>query len=125
MKLLLDSQILVWLAVDSPKLSRDARRQIEAADELFFSTASIWELVIKRKRHSATIEPTALASGLIAQGVQELPIKLLHALAVEGLADHHQDPFDRLLIAQAITEPVFFLTADRLLLRYSELVRQA
>ena len=125
MKLLLDSQILVWLAVDSPKLSRDARRQIEAADELFFSTASIWELVIKRKRHSATIEPTALASGLIAQGVQELPIKLLHALAVEGLADHHQDSFDRLLIAQAITEPMFFLTADRLLLQYAELVRQA
>jgi PIN domain nuclease of toxin-antitoxin system len=47
------------------------------------------------------------------------------ALAVEGLADHHQDPFDRLLIAQAVTEPMFFLTADRLLLRYSELVRQA
>jgi PIN domain nuclease of toxin-antitoxin system len=111
--------------VDSPKLSREARRQIETADELFFSTASIWELVIKRKRHSATIDPAALASGLVAQGVQELPIKLLHALAVEGLADYHQDPFDRLLIAQAITEPMFFLTADRLLLRYSELVRQA
>ena len=125
MKLLPDSQVLVWLAVDSPKLSRDARRQIEAADELFSSTASIWELVIKRKRHSATIDPAALASGLIEQGVQELPIKLLHALAVEGLADHHQDPFDRLLIAQAITEPMFFLTADRLLLQYSELVRQA
>jgi PIN domain nuclease of toxin-antitoxin system len=125
LKLLLDSQILVWLAVDSPKLSRDARRQIEAADELFFSTASIWELVIKRKRHSARIDPAALASGLIVQGVQQLPIKLPHALAVEGLADHHQDPFDRLLIAQAITEPMFFLTADRLLLQYSELVRQA
>jgi len=125
LKLLLDSQILVWLAVDSPKLSREARRQIETADELFFSTASIWELVIKRKRHSATIDPAALASGLAAQGAQELPIKLLHALAVEGLADYHRDPFDRLLIAQAITEPMFFLTADRLLLRYSELARQA
>jgi PIN domain nuclease of toxin-antitoxin system len=125
LKLLLDSQILVWLAVDSPKLSRETRRQIETADELFFSTASIWEPVIKRKRHSATIDPAALASGLVAQGVQELPTKLLHALAVEGLADYHRDPFDRLLIAQAITEPMFFLTADRLLLRYSELVRQA
>jgi PIN domain nuclease of toxin-antitoxin system len=125
LKLLLDTQILVWLAIDSPRLSRDARRQIEAADELFFSTASIWELVIKKKRHSATIDPAALASGLVAQGAQELPIKLRHALAVEELADYHQDPFDRLLVAQAVTEPMFLLTADRLLLRYSELVRHA
>jgi PIN domain nuclease of toxin-antitoxin system len=125
LKLLLDTQILVWLAIDSPRLSRDARRQIEAADELFFSTASIWELVIKKKRHSATIDPAALASGLVAQGAQELPIKLRHALAVEELADYHQEPFDRLLVAQAVTEPMFLLTADRLLLRYSELVRHA
>lgn len=122
MKLLLDSQILVWLAVDSPRLSLEARRQIETADELFFSIASIWELVIKRKRHAATIDTAALASGLVAQGIQELPIRLSHALAIERLADQHQDPFDRLLVAQAITEPMFFLTADRILLRYSELV---
>jgi PIN domain nuclease of toxin-antitoxin system len=125
LKLLLDSQILVWLAVNSSKLSREARRQIETADELFSSAASIWEPVIKRKRYSAAIDPAALAAGLLAQGAQELPVKVLHTLAVQELADYHQDPFDRILIAQAITEPMFFLTADRLLLRYSELVRQA
>lgn len=115
MKLLLDTHVLLWAAAGSARLSRSARRLIEDPENaLFFSVASIWEIVIKRalERSDFEVDPPVLKRALIDNGYQELPILSAHALFIEGLPKLHKDPFDRLLIAQASVEGVTLLTAD-------------
>ena len=125
MRLLLDTQIYLWFLADSRKLSKGARAMIADADEVFISAASIWEASIKAGIGKLQVAPDDLVAGIAASGFTELPVLSRHAAAVSTLPPHHRDPFDRLLIAQAMQEPMRLLTADGLLRRYSDSVARA
>lgn len=121
MKLLVDTQLLLWAAGEPHKLSASARERLEHADnELLFSVASIWEIVIKRGlgRADFVVDPRRLWRGLVDNGYAELDVRALHALAVERLPALHKDPFDRMLLAQTEAEGLTLLTADPTLARY-------
>lgn len=126
MNLLLDTHLLLWAASDPARLSADARAAIE--DErhtLHFSVASLWEVVIKGSlgRSDFSVNPATLRRGLLDNGYRELAIAGSHVLAVEGLPALHRDPFDRVLVAQAMVEGYPLLTADRVLSGYGSAVR--
>lgn len=121
MKLLVDTQLLLWAAGEPRRLSVVARERLEHAEnELIFSTVSIWEIVIKRGlgRADFRVEPHRLWRGLIDNGYAELAISAAHALALERLPALHKDPFDRMLLAQTGVEGLTLLTADAALARY-------
>ncbi|WP_423758821.1 type II toxin-antitoxin system VapC family toxin [Burkholderia sp. NLJ2] len=122
MKLLLDTHLILWAAADAAELPSRARALIEdSAHTLLFSVASLWEIVIKRglDRDDFQVDPHVLRRSLLDAGYVELPITSAHVLAVEQLPPVHRDPFDRLLIAQAISEGVTLLTHDHTVARYS------
>ena len=126
MKLLLDTQLLLWAAYTPERLSPAARAMIEdLGNELLFSAASVWEVVIKRAlgRPDVRIDPRLLRRGLVENGYIELPVTTDHALAVDMLPHCHKDPFDRLLVAQALPEGLSFVTADAQLAAYPGDVR--
>jgi PIN domain nuclease of toxin-antitoxin system len=121
MKLLIDTHLLLWTAAGSRRLSATARNLLDDPDnQLFFSTVSVWEIVIKRGRgrDNFHVDPRLLRRNLLNNGYGELEITGQHALAVEDLPALHRDPFDRLLIAQSIVEGLTLLTADRTVARY-------
>ena len=121
MKLLLDTHLLLWAAEGFERLPPDARPLLgDPANRLLFSAASIWEVVIKRGlgREDFLVDPGALRRGLLDGGYIELPVSGVHTLAVGALPPLHKDPFDRLLIAQAIVEQATLLTADARLSGY-------
>ncbi len=121
MKLLLDTHLLLWAAGQSARLSGLARALIDdTANELLFSTASLWEVVIKQGqgREDFQVDARRLRRGLLDNGYAELPVLGEHALAVANLPRIHKDPFDRLLVAQATVEGITLLTADPLVAQY-------
>ncbi len=121
MRLLLDTQLLLWAAYTPARLSPAARALIEEPEhELAFSPASIWEVVIKRGlgRPDFRVDPRLLRRGLVENGYIELSITSQHALAVDTLPPLHKDPFDRLLVAQALAEGLTLITADGRLPQY-------
>lgn len=121
MKLLLDTHILLWAASGSPRLSAKAKNLLEdETNSLTFSTASIWEIVIKHMlgRADFRADPTQLRSRSLANGYAETPVTSPHALAVVTLPPIHKDPFDRMLVAQAIVEQATLVTADETVTRY-------
>lgn len=121
MTLLLDTHLLLWAAGDPGRLSSRSRELLcNPEAELMFSTASIWEIVIKNTlgRSDFRVEPRRLRDGLIQNGYGELVIRSEHALAVDLLPPIHEDPFDRILIAQAQVENVTLLTMDNRVVRY-------
>lgn len=122
MRLLLDTQIFLWFLEDTRKLGKLPRSLIAEADEVMVSAASIWEAAIKAGIGKLDVAAEDLAAGIAASGFSELPIRANHAALVQTLPHHHRDPFDRILIAQAMTEPLQLITADALLKQYSELV---
>lgn len=122
MRLLLDTQIYLWVLDDSPRLNRRARDLILAADQVLVSAASIWEAVIKSALGKLRVDPALLVAEVKRSGFIELPVTARHAAAVSALPMHHKDPFDRLIVAQALTEPARLLTTDTALARYTELV---
>jgi PIN domain nuclease of toxin-antitoxin system len=124
MRILLDTHIFLWLLTDDRKAKKSLRTQIEAATEVYVSAASIWEVAIKHELGKLDGDPVMFHQAIETFGFRELPITGEHTLAVAKLPPIHKDPFDRLLIAQAITEPLTLFTADELLCKYSELVRQ-
>ncbi len=126
MRLLLDTHFLLWAAARSKRLPREARLLIEdVANEAYFSAASIWELAIKLSlgRKDFRIDLGELQTALADMGLVELPVTAVHASGVIKLPLIHRDPFDRLLIAQSIAEPLTLLTNDALLARYSNRVQ--
>ncbi len=123
MRLLLDTHVFLWAVADSRKLGAAARRLIEEADEVSVSAASIWEIAIKSRLGKLAGDAESLAAAIDDSGFAELPVTGRHAAAVARLPLHHADPFDRLLVAQALTEPLILVTADKTLARYGELVR--
>jgi PIN domain nuclease of toxin-antitoxin system len=124
MNLLLDTHVFIWVVDDDPKLSAAAWSMIEEADAVYVSSASIWEAAIKYQLGKLKVAPDRLIDAVTPSGFLELSISLRHAAAVAHLPPIHRDPFDRLLLAQAISEPLHFLTADDKLTQYSELVRR-
>ena len=122
MRLLLDTHIFLWAVAGSPLLKAAARRTIQSADQVYVSAASIWEVAIKAPLGKITADPDELVAAIEASGFVELPVRAAHAAGVARLAPHHHDPFDRLLVAQAIAEPLKLLTADATLARYSNIV---
>jgi len=126
MRVLLDTQVLLWALMSPKKLTADVRRVLESGDsEVLFSAASIWEIAIKAalKRVDFRVAPADIAQAAIDTGFTELPVRSTEAARVAELPPHHRDPFDRLLVAQAMSESVTLYTADRQLEPYSDLVR--
>jgi PIN domain nuclease of toxin-antitoxin system len=127
MRLLLDTHLLLWAAVEPGRLSSAARKLMkDAGNELTFSAASFWEIAIKRGlgRSDFRVDPRLLRRGLLDNGYSELLIGSDHALAIDGLPRLHKDPFDRTLIAQAMVEGITLLTADPLVAQYSGPIRR-
>ncbi|MCL2603030.1 MAG: type II toxin-antitoxin system VapC family toxin [Defluviitaleaceae bacterium] len=119
MKILLDTNIILLSALG--KLNPVAEEYIlDESNVLYFSTASIWEVVIKRglDRSDFNVDPYKLYYGLVNNGYNELSITANHALAINQLPKIHKDPFDRILLAQAMVENMRFLTSDALLTQY-------
>ncbi|MGH8290331.1 MAG: type II toxin-antitoxin system VapC family toxin [Steroidobacteraceae bacterium] len=126
MKLLLDTHLLLWAAGQPDRLSKAARELIDADDnELVFSTASLWEIVMKRGlgREDFKVDGRLLRRGLLDNGYSELPIASEHVVAIDTLPALHKDPFDRVLIAQALVEGITLLTTDEIVARYPAPVR--
>jgi PIN domain nuclease of toxin-antitoxin system len=122
MRLLLDTHMFLWAVAGNPRLKPAVRRVIESADQVFVSADSIWELAIKAPLGKIETDPDELVAAIEASGFLELPVRAAHSAGVARLALHHSDPFDRLLVAQAVTEPLKLLTADSVLAKYSEIV---
>lgn len=126
MKLLLDTHLLLWAAGQPDRLSNEARTLIDSpVNELYFSAASIWEVVIKSGlgRDDFRADARVLRRGLLDNAYAELPVGSEHAIAIDGLPAIHKDPFDRILVAQAQVEGITLLTVDPLLARYPGPVR--
>ena len=123
MKLLIDTHILLWWLSDDTKLPENARQLIATPDNaVFVSHASLWEIQIKAMAGRLTANLQDIIQQLPENHFQQLPIHTNHLLALGMLPLHHQDPFDRMLIAQASHEPMHLLTHDQQLGNYSELV---
>ncbi len=121
MKLLLDTHVLIWAAGFPERLSAGARDIIEdTGNELWFSAASSWEIAIKSalNRKDFAVDARLLRRGLLDNHYEELSIASEHAVATNGLPLVHKDPFDRLLIAQAMIEGITLITADDLVTQY-------
>ena len=125
MNLLLDTHVALWAITDSPRLSARARDLIQAAKStVWISTASVWEIAIKHAlgRGEMPVSGEDAARYFRDSGYRFLPVDVDHALAVESLPAHHQDPFDRILVAQALTEPMRLMTHDPVVARYSDTI---
>ena len=121
MKLLLDTHLLLWAAGEPRRLSRRARGLIDnLGNELFFSPASLWEVVIKRGlgRPDFKVDARVLRRGLLDNGYGELPIASDHVVAIDSLPSIHKGPFDRVLVAQATVEGITLLTTDSVISQY-------
>ncbi len=125
MKLLLDSHVVVWWAVTPGRLRADAHAAIASPDnEVFLSAASVWELGLKIAQGKLAL-PGEFAARLLAQGFDELAVRIGHATRAATLPALHGDPFDRLLIAQALEEGLMLVTGDQAIRRYDVPVLEA
>lgn len=125
MNLLLDTHVALWAITDSPKLPKKAREMIESPrTSIWISAATIWEIAIKHSlgRGNMPVSSQDALRYFQESGYRFLPIEPEHAAAVEDLAAHHADPFDRILVAQAIVEPMRLMTHDPIVARYSDTV---
>jgi PIN domain nuclease of toxin-antitoxin system len=120
-RVLLDTHLLLWALAQPAKLSTAARKQIEAAD-VYASAASIWEISIKSALGKLAADPEEILAGIEPAGFSLLPITGEHAAKVAQLPPVHQDPFDRMLVAQAFAEPMLLLTNDEALRGYGSFI---
>ena len=127
MRLLLDTQLLLWASI-SPHLLPSAAFALmsDPRNVLLFSAASMWEIAIKNSlgREDFRVEPRLLRRGLLDNGYVELPITSEHAVSIDALPLLHKDPFDRLLLSQALSEGIILLTSDAQLAQYPGPVQQ-
>jgi PIN domain nuclease of toxin-antitoxin system len=124
LNLLLDSNILLWWLMDSARLSTDAREAIVESAMVYVSAATVWEIEIKRELGKLKA-PENLEEVLAASNFLPLAITIQHSIAAAKLPRHHEDPFDRMLIAQAEIESLTLLTSDKKLRDYGEGIRIA
>jgi PIN domain nuclease of toxin-antitoxin system len=118
MRLLLDSHVIVWWALYPGRLRASTRSAITTPEnEVVISAASVWELGLKIARQKLSL-PDNYAATLLGDGLHELPVSIAHAQRAMSLPPLHGDPFDRLLIAQALTEGLLLVTSDQAIQRY-------
>lgn len=124
MRLLLDTHIALWAVTGSKNLGGAAKALILDADLVVVSVASLWEIAIKHAlaRGDMPVSASQALQAFDDAGYERLPLRPEHVLALENLPPLHEDPFDRLLVAQAVAEPLRLLTADSTLRRYSDVV---
>ena len=125
MRLLLDTQIMLWALTGSARLGAAARRLIvDPVNDIYVSTASIWEIAIKHAlgRGEMPVSGARAADLCAAAGYRDLPVAWRHAAAVETLPPLHADPFDRILVAQALAEPMRLLSRDAAVAGYGAMV---
>lgn len=121
MRVLLDTHLLLWALGQPERLSITAREQIDA-EEIYVSAASIWEISIKSALGKLEADPTEVLAAIGPSGFEMLPITGQHAAKVAELPPLHKDPFDRMLVAQALVEPMHLLTNDEALAEYGTFV---
>lgn len=121
MNYLLDTHVVLWAAFDSARLPRQAAAILNStSNTLWFSVASLWEVTIKRalERPDFQVDTSVLRAGLLTNGYEELVVDGRHCLTLSTLPALHGDPFDRMLVAQAASEGLTLLTADKMVARY-------
>ena len=125
MRLLLDTHFALWWQTGDPRVTEEVRQLVEMADEVLVSQVSLWELTIKAGLGKLRIDLPVFAEQVEAMGFAWLPIDNAHILKLAELPsfDDHRDPFDRLLIAQSLAEPLILLTVDSKLARYGSTIR--
>lgn len=124
--ILVDTHLLLWAAFEPARLSTKAVNLLQSRESpLAFSLATLWEVAIKTSlgRSDFSVDPGVLHRALLAEGFVELPIRAPHLVRVATLPWVHRDPFDRLLVAQAMEESLTLLTADATLKRYGRFVK--
>jgi PIN domain nuclease of toxin-antitoxin system len=122
MRLLLDTHLVYWSYYESHRVPEEARKLMTEAERVFVSSASIWEIAIKSRLGKIKANPRRIIEHIRAAGFHELPVLMRHTVNVADMPMHHTDPFDRLLVAQAVSEPLHLITADSILKNYSEMV---
>lgn len=122
MRLLLDTVAMIWWIRDDPHLGRDARAAIaDPANDVFLSAASVWEVEIKRAKRRAELDVEVIEE-MAGHGIAGLAVTVAHAVRAGRLPQHHADPFDRMLVAQAQLEGLALVTSDSAIGRYDVLV---
>jgi PIN domain nuclease of toxin-antitoxin system len=125
MRLLLDTHALIWTLGEPSKLSPESRKSIEdPSNEIFVSAASLWEIAIKAGDGKLSV-PDELERSIFAVGFQPLEIRFPHVRRLRSLPLHHRDPFDRILVAQAMHEDLAIATRDRRIPSYDVRVVEA
>jgi len=127
MRVLLDTHLVLWTFFETKLLSAQARSVLEAPqNKLVYSTVVLWEIGIKRGlgKKSFQVDPRVLRRAMLDDGYEELPILGQHAVAIDNLPPIHKDPFDRILIAQAMVEGITLLTADPVIAQYPGPIRK-
>jgi PIN domain nuclease of toxin-antitoxin system len=127
MRFLLDTHFVVWVPIDSPRISTQARSILmDQENQFVFSVSSIWEIAIKKAlgRPDFPHDPREMRRRLIDNGYEELTIKSQHVVLVDSIPLIHKDPFDRILIAQALVEGITLLTADPVIAKYPGPIRK-
>jgi PIN domain nuclease of toxin-antitoxin system len=117
-RLLLDTHVFIWAVTANRQLKAATRDYLSSAQVVYVSAASIWEIAIKARLGKIDGDTQTFAAAIEDSGFQSLPVTVAHAAAVAKLPPHHTDPFDRLLLAQAFSEPLRLVTADRALAAY-------
>jgi len=126
LRLLLDTHAWLWWLADDRRLGRHARQALaNPRSEVYVSAASAWEVAIKEALGKLRLRKVDLEREVAANGFLELPIRTRHALVAGRLAPIHEDPFDRMLVAQAQTEDLAVVTADPVFERYGVQVLEA
>jgi PIN domain nuclease of toxin-antitoxin system len=120
MRLLLDTHILLWWLMGDRRLPKGVAKALASPEnDVAVSAASVWEIVIKRMLGRIEVDLDELLSSIVADGFAELPVRFSHTLSVQSLPRHHDDPFDRILIAQAVSDGRRLVTTDQSVLAYA------
>jgi PIN domain nuclease of toxin-antitoxin system len=122
-RLLLDTNVLLWTLTGHPRIQSVSQLILAPETEIFVSTVSLWEIATKASIGKLTADVAEIRAAIAASGFLELPVLGEHSETLATLPLHHRDPFDRMLVAQAIAEPMRLLTGDGQLAVYTELVQ--